>query len=142
MQLDWTLQPKHFAQHLSLVYRSNDCVSILVLLMTKRLKTVKCFEFPSLALIPTSTLALPVQQLPSLTATVSFQVVLIALIDCAQCLFTAVTVNLQQTSYVFNEADDNTMVCALSVGASDIPFTVRFSTIDVTAQGKVDKCLL
>lgn len=57
--------------------------------------------------------------------------------DCAQCLFTAVTVSLQQTSYVFNEADDNTMVCALSIGASDVPFTVRFSTSDVTAQGKV-----
>lgn len=105
--------------------------------MTKCLKTVKCFEFPSLALILTSILVLPVQQLPSLTATVSFQVVLIALMDCAQCLFTAVTVSFQQTSYVFNEADDTSMVCAMSVGASDIPFTVRFSTIDVTAQGKV-----
>lgn len=63
----------------------------------------------------------------------------IALIDCAQCLFTAVTVSLQQQSYVFNEADGSSSVCAQSSGASNIPFTVRFSTVDVTAQGKVVK---
>lgn len=47
------------------------------------------------------------------------------------------TVSFERVSYVFNEAAATSSVCAVSSGASDIPFSVRFSTADATAQGKV-----